>query len=210
MYLPSAFNAPDAVAARDLIGAHPFASLISNDACGEPFVTHLPLLLDTSRGDAAWMLLGHCALGNPHWRYVQAHPGALVTFQGPHAYLSPAVYPDRARVPSWNYLAVHCRVEVKLIEASEAKAALLERQIAAYEPAYAAQWRSLDEHFRGEMLAHIVGLEMAVTELQCKLKLNQHRPESHAALYAAYSAGNDDERALAAWMQRLGMKIAPD
>ena len=205
MYLPSAFAAPDAAAARDLMCAHPFASLISNDEQGEPFVTHLPLLLDTARGQESWLLLGHCALANPHGNYLRTRPGALVTFLGPHAYLSPAVYPDRARVPSWNYLAVHCRVQARLIEAPAAKAALLERQIAAYEPAYAGQWSALDEDFRARMLAGIVGLELTITQLQCKLKLNQHRPESHAALHAAYRVGNDDERALAAWMQRLGM-----
>jgi transcriptional regulator len=208
MYLPTAFAASDTAAACDLMRAYPFASLISLDEQGEPFVTHLPLLLDDSRGEGAWMLLGHCALANPHGRYLQARPGALVTFLGPHAYMSPAVYPDRARVPSWNYLAVHCRVQARLIETTEAKAALLERQIAAHEPAYAAQWRALDEDFLARMLAGIVGLELAVTRLECKLKLNQHRPESHAALYAAYSAGNDDERALAAWMQRLDMRVA--
>ncbi|MFT7401802.1 MAG: transcriptional regulator [Hydrogenophaga sp.] len=41
--------------------------------------------------------------------------------------------------------------------------------------------------------------------MQCKLKLNQHRPESHTAMHAAYAAGNSDEQALARWMVRLGM-----
>ena len=55
------------------------------------------------------------------------------------------------------------------------------------------------------MLAGIVGFELKVVELQCKLKLNQHRPESHAALKAGYAKGNDDERELARWMDMLGM-----
>ena len=46
---------------------------------------------------------------------------------------------------------------------------------------------------------------MRVTKLECKLKLNQHRPESHAKLHALYASGNDHERALAGWMSRLGM-----
>ena len=44
--------------------------------------------------------------------------------------------------------------------------------------------------------------------LQCKVKLNQHRRESHAAMHAVYSAGTPDEKALAAWMERLGMTTA--
>lgn len=54
------------------------------------------------------------------------------------------------------------------------------------------------------MLAGIVGFELQVTELQCKLKVNQHRPESHVALKAAYAAGNENERALGGWLEKLG------
>jgi transcriptional regulator len=44
-----------------------------------------------------------------------------------------------------------------------------------------------------------------VTDLQCKIKINQHRPESHATMRAMYAAGNENERALADWVDRLGM-----
>ncbi len=55
------------------------------------------------------------------------------------------------------------------------------------------------------MLAGIVAFELAVTRLQCKLKLNQHRPESHAAMRQGYAGGSEDEQALGRWMDRLGM-----
>jgi transcriptional regulator len=124
---------------------------------------------------------------------------------GPHAYLSPSVYPDLARVPTWNYLAVHCTVEARLVEEPGAKDALLKKLIATQEPGYAQQWRELGEEFQLKMLAGIVGFELRVTSLQCKVKLNQHRRESHAAMRAVYGAGTPDERVLAAWMERLGM-----
>jgi transcriptional regulator len=92
-----------------------------------------------------------------------------------------------------------------LVEEPEAKDALLKKLIADHEPSYAAQWRSLGEEFAGKMLAGIVAFELKVLELQCKLKLNQHRPESHAAMKAGYAAGNERERELARWMDRLGM-----
>ena len=46
MYLPRQFEAQEASIATDLIRAHPFASLISVDDEGLPFVTHLPLHLE--------------------------------------------------------------------------------------------------------------------------------------------------------------------
>lgn len=204
MYMPPQFNAKDRAHALRLLHEHPFASLISNDDDGLPFVSHLPVVVDDA-GAEELMLLAHCAKPNPHWRYLQARPRAVLTVMGPHAYLSPTVYPDLARVPTWNYLAVHCTVEATLVEAPDEKDALLKRLIGEHEPAYAQQWRDLGEDFQRKMLAGMVGFTLRVTALQCKLKLNQHRPESHAAMHAQYREGSPDERALAVWMERLGM-----
>ena len=200
MYLPAQFEG-DRAQAEALIQAHPFASLISVDDAGLPYVTHLPLHL-AQAGDT-WTLLGHVARGNPHWRYLQARAQAVVTFLGPHAYLSPKVYPDLARVPTWNYLAVHCTVQVKLIEEPAAKDRLLKKLIGDHEPSYAAQWQGLDDAFASRMLGGIVAFELQVTHLACKIKLNQHRPEAYATMRSMYGAGDENEQALARWMDRL-------
>ena len=118
MYLPTHFEGDRAQAAT-LMREHSFASLVSVDDAGLPFITHLPLHLEEEGGEAsaqqALILLGHVAKANPHWRYLRSRPQAVVTFLGPHAYLSPRVYPDLARVPTWNYLAVHCTVQATLL-----------------------------------------------------------------------------------------------
>jgi len=54
-----------------------------------------------------------------------------------------------------------------------------------------------------------VGFELKVTELQCKLKLNQHRPEATESTKALYDRGGENERALVRWMDRLGMTNKP-
>lgn len=209
MYQPPQFKSTDRAIAARLMREHPLASLISNDDDGLPYVTHLPLHLeertDPAAGAPEFALLGHFARPNAHWRYLQARPRAVVTFLGPHAYLSPKVYPDLARVPSWNYLAVHCTVQATLVDDPDAKDRLLKKLIGDHEPPYAEQWRGLGEEFAHKMLAGIMAFELRVLDLQCKLKLNQHRPESHRALKAAYAAGNDHQRALAAWMDQLGL-----
>ncbi len=204
MYLPPQFNSKDPAIAIELMRANAFASLISNDDDGLPFVSHLPLVAEQHE-DGTIVLLGHCAKPNPHWRYLKARPKAVVTFLGPHAYMSPAVYPDLARVPTWNYLAVHCKVESAVVTEPAAKDELLKKLIAEHEPAYAQQWRDLGEDFQQKMLTGIVGFTLRVTDLQCKLKLNQHRREAHAEMYSRFSTGSPDEQALAEWMVRLGM-----
>ena len=138
---------------------------------------------------------------------LQARPRATVSFLGPHAYMSPCVYPDLARVPTWNYLAMHCQVRARLFDHEDAsgKDRLLKCLIGDHEPAYAEQWRSFDPELQRKLLAGIVAFDLVVQSWQCKLKLNQHRQEAHATLHALYAAGTPDERALAGWMETLGM-----
>jgi transcriptional regulator len=208
MYLPKQFQVDDVALAVDIMRENPFASLISTDEAGMPFVTHLPIHGEsrpTDENQPGLVLLGHVAKGNPHWKYLQSRPHAVVTFMGPHAYLSPSVYPDLARVPTWNYLAVHCTVEATLVEEPLAKDRLLKKLIGDHEPEYAKQWLALDDAFAQKMLSAIVGFELRVTALQCKVKVNQHRPESHVAMKLQYAGGNDNERNLAKWMARLGL-----
>lgn len=203
MYMPPQFKSQDPAVAAELMQAYPFASLVSNDDEGVPFVTHLPL--HAEREGDAFVLWGHCARPNAHWRYLQARPKALAVFLGPHAYMSPKVYPDLARVPTWNYLAVHCVVEATLVEDDAGKDALLKKLIGDHEPPYAQQWRDLGEEYQHKMLAGIVGFRLQVRSWECKLKLNQHRKEAHAAMRAGYASGGEDAQALGHWMDRLGL-----
>ncbi len=204
MYLPPQFNAKDRAHAAQLVREHAFASLISNDDDGLPFITHLPLHLIES-GDN-WTLLGHCAKPNPHWKYLQARSQAVATFMGPHAYMSPKVYPDLARVPTWNYVAVHCVVTARIIDEPVAKDALLKKLIGDHEPPYAQQWRDLGTEYQHKMLAGIVAFELTVTKMECKIKVNQHRPEALSGMRAAYAQGSEHERALVQWLDRVTAK----
>ena len=204
MYLPPQFAAKDPAIAVLLMRAHPFASLISTDDAGFPFVTPLPLhVVEEENGQIT--LLGHVARPNPHASFLRTRAQALVVFQGPQAYMTPRVYPDLVRVPTWSYLAVHATVEARIVESFDDKDRLLKHLIHDHDPDYAAQWRGLGEDYQRKMMAGIVAFELRVIELQCKLKLNQHRPESHAAMHAAYASGNPNEQALACWMERLGL-----
>ena len=202
MYLPKQFNQPQYAAT--LMREYPFASLVTTDDSGVPFMAHLPLKLVEEGGQPA-LLLGHCARGNPLWDHLQKRPLALASFMGPQTYLSPQVYPDLQRVPTWLYLAVQVKVEARLLEGEEAKDALLKQLIGDHEPPYAEQWRGLPEDYTGRMLNAIVAFELRIVDLQCAVKLNQHRPEAHAAMHSAYSEGSAQEQAIAAWMKKLGM-----
>ncbi len=209
MYMPRQFASDQLADALRVMRAHPLASMTSVDADGFPFVSYLPLHVD-AEADSALTLWGHCARGNPQWKLLAQNPQALVAFRGAHSYLSPTVYPDLQRVPTWDYVVVHCRVQVDLVDEVDDKDALLKRLIADHEPAYAEQWRGLDTDYARKMLGAIVGLRMRVLGWECKLKVNQHRPESFDKLRAAYAQraaqGDPNAQELIDWMDRLAAR----
>lgn len=207
MYLPRQFAYPEH--AEAVVRAHPLASLITHNAQGAAHACHVPLALEVA-AHGAWTLHGHVAKANA--QAAQLHDAAaevLVLFVGPHAYMSPAVYNDKQRVPTWSYLAVHCRARAQVLQGEQAKDALLKRLIADHEPSYAEQWRGLPASYTERMLDGVVAFTLQVHDVQCALKLNQHRPEAHRAMYARYASGNANEQALAQWMQRLGLADEP-
>jgi transcriptional regulator len=206
MYLPRQFDHRDPDVTCRLLREHPLATLVSLDAAGDPFISHLPIKLDQTGPDGMpSVLLGHLARANPQVQHLELRPDVSLSFMGPHAFMSTRVYPDEQRVPTWNYLSVLVKARVRLLEGEEAKDAMLKQLIGDHDPPYAAHWRGLPEKYTHGMLAAIAAYEFSVTEVQTKVKLNQHRPESHAAMWAAYAQGKPRERELAQWMQDLGL-----
>jgi transcriptional regulator len=163
--------------------------------------THLPLIVKDEGPHG--LLEGHFAKANPQWQSLASRE-TLVVFPGPHSYVSPTLYAEPLSVPTWNYIAVHASGTLQLMEDDPAKEALLAGLIQVTEPAYAEQWRNLPEGFRRTMLAGIVGFRIPVDHIEGKFKLSQNRPEAdRRAVHAAHASGTDDQRTLAAWMQRL-------
>ena len=74
------------------------------------FATHIPLMLKRDEGSFG-TLYGHVARANPHVKLFGSE--ALVIFAGPHAYVSPTWYSDRARTCrpgiTWRCIATACR-----------------------------------------------------------------------------------------------------
>ncbi len=203
MYLPPQFDSKDSQLAQELMRSYPLATLITTDDDGFPAASHLPLHLECD--DDPWRLAGHCARANPQWHYLQARPQALVSFMGPQTYMTPRVYPDLARVPTWLYLAVQCKVQARLIDEPVHKDGVLKKLINDHDPAYVAQWIGLGEEYQHKMLKGIVAFELTITSLQCAIKVNQHRPEAHASMHTLFMEGDANQRTIAQWMERLGL-----
>ena len=203
MYLPSQFDSKDTALAQQLMRDYPLATVITTDDDGFPVASHLPLHLKCD--EQPWRLESHCARANPQWKHLQARGHALVSFMGPQTYMTPRVYPDLARVPTWLYLAVQCKVQARLIDEPVLKDGVLKKLINDHDPAYVAQWIGLGEDYQHKMLKGIVAFELTITSLQCAIKVNQHRPEAHASMHTLFKDGDANQRTIAQWMTRLGL-----
>lgn len=172
VYIPEHFRVRDHAAAMAFMQANPFAILISSTDDG-PFATHAPVA--AREAGEQFILRGHVAKANPHWRHLEQQPRCLTIFHGPHAYVSPTNYATREVVPTWNYGAVHVYGNARVFSAPDELLGVLHELMAMFEPAYADQWASLSQPYRERMLSHIVGFEIAVTRIEAKFKLSQNR-----------------------------------
>lgn len=150
-----------------IIREYPFATVVYvQDDIPQSF--HLPMVLENQT------LIGHMALANPAWKALTGLT-ALFIFHGPHHYVSPTFYGTENNVPTWNYVSVQVRGEVKIRqdEAFLKRALLLlSRQ---HDPAF-----RIEENIaqNDKLLGSIVGLEIEIKEIFGKFKLAQSKPEA--------------------------------
>jgi len=201
IYLPDAFHETDREVLHALIDAYSFGMLISPDA-QDPVITHLPLLLDRSRG-AYGTLIGHVARANPHWRTLEEHPEALAVFHGPHAYVSPSWYGVQPSVPTWNYAVVHAVGRTRLVREPQALECITKQLVDRFESPRAQPWRmQLPEDFQQRMLGGIVGFEIEIARLSGKFKLSQNRSlDDRRRVVTALDGGGAAEQEVAALMR---------
>ncbi|MCF7220278.1 FMN-binding negative transcriptional regulator [Marilutibacter chinensis] len=208
MYTPRAFTIDDPAALDRLIDANPFVTLVTvrDDV---PTVSHLPVLY--RRDDRGIRLSGHWARPNPQAR----HAGrALAIVHGPHAYVSPGVYPDKetaARVPTWNYAVAHLGGALRTFDDEAGLAGLVAALSHVQETRLGRDWAfepERDDHRR--QLRGIIGFHLDIDEVQVKFKLGQNHPAANVAAVATDLEGRsgDRERAVATLMRRHALPAA--
>lgn len=178
MYIPKHFKVSDIKEIRDFIQHNSFGTLITTRK-GKPIATHLPLQL--VKKEDAYYVTGHMAYGNPQWRTFEEAETVLVTFQGPHAYISSSWY-EQENVPTWNYQAVHLYGPARLLSFEELKqdlSMLLEKyEKHREEPVL---WDKLSSSMLEKELKGIVGFQIEVQEIQAAYKLSQNRNDKDYA-----------------------------
>jgi transcriptional regulator len=180
MYIPPSFAERDVPVLHAFIEAHPLGALVTASSSGL-FATHLPMVLDRTRG-AHGTLQGHIARANPHHELAGESSEALVLFTGADSYVTPSLYPSKAKdgkvVPTWNYIAVHAHGTLRFVREPTALRRHLEQLTAQHESARPRPWSIADtpDGYVDKLLGAIVGVEIEITRLDGKWKMSQNRP----------------------------------
>ena len=199
MYSPESFREQRLDRLMEVANRHPFGLLIST-VDHEPVVSHLPMLFEA--GPGSLVVIGHMARANPHAELLRSGGRALVVFSGPHGYVSPFWY-ETPGVPTWNYIAVHLKGRVRVIDDAAEVRGMIERMIERFEPGTEAERRRHELIGRFQhLLAQIVGFAVDVERMEGKFKLSQNRPlvdQGRVAEALRRSARAMDQE-LAQWM----------
>lgn len=176
-----------------------FATLVTPSPTGL-IATHLPFVFDETKGEHG-TLYAHMARANEQSAIVDGAE-ALVMFTGPHAYISPSWYADRATAPTWDYVAVHC-YGIPRVHSEEETIRNIERLIDVVEAGRPQPWSMSelsDEEVR-DLLRNVVSFEIPVSRIDAKFKLNRGE-ERERTVAAVGELERQGDRELAEWIRR--------
>ncbi|MFI8192103.1 FMN-binding negative transcriptional regulator [Streptomyces sp. NPDC085946] len=155
---------------------HDFGLLSVNGPPG-----HAPVTVPTHFTADAHRLLIHLARPNPVWKAIEHDPHVTFTVFGDYAFVpgpwraKPGTPPTDG-VPTSYYTAVQFTCRAHVVDDPEAKADLLRRQLAHFQPDGDHAPVAVDRPPYGRMLPGIRGLRLDVTDVRAKFKYDDHKP----------------------------------
>ncbi|GGS43497.1 FMN-binding negative transcriptional regulator [Streptomyces violaceus] len=211
MFVPRFYRPPDSSWMIEIIKDNPLALLTSNGPPGDvPFATHVPSIpesLDTESADLSGsVLLCHLNRKNPHWAALEDGDAVLLTFTGPHGYVTPAVYEYTPSAPTWNFTSVHVRGTAQRIDSVQETLEVVMATVRAYESRFGSDWDMTEsiEYFR-KILTGVGAFRVQVTGADGMFKLSQEQnSEVRGRVQRSFTEHpNPDCRAVAGLMDRL-------
>ncbi|MFG2004645.1 FMN-binding negative transcriptional regulator [Spirillospora sp. NPDC048911] len=217
MFVPGMYREPDAQWIVELMRRNPLALLMTNGGDAEgPYGTHLPVVPDPrppageSAGGRADLtgttLLGHMNRGNPQWKALRPAMPAVLSFAGPHAYVSPALYRFTPTAPTWNYTAAQVRGVIDKVESDEETLAVVRSTVRVLEADFGYGWDMSGSigHFR-RILPGVGAFRFTVTRAEAIFKLSQEQSTETRGRVCRHFAeeGAGGQREVAEYMNRL-------
>jgi len=183
VYIPQHFEEARVEELHRIVNDYPLGTFVIHGPNGLD-ANHLPFLLDAGQGEHGY-LIAHVARSNPVWREARNDDEALVIFRGADAYISPNWYPStkesHRQVPTWNYQVVHVHGKITIRDDRDFVRDVVTRLTAVHEGRTGSPqpWTMTDypQEFIDQMLAGVVGIQIAITKITGKSKLGQNRED---------------------------------
>ena len=179
MYIPAHFAETRPEELHRIMREYPLGMLVSHGNARLD-ADHIPLEFDGSVGEHG-TLIGHVARANTLWQRCPTGTPVMVVFRGAEAYISPNWYPSKhethAQVPTWNYEVVHAYGTITVHDDERFTRRVVAQLTRRHEATEPKPWKMGDSEpeYINNMLRNIVGIEIAITSLEGKVKLSQNK-----------------------------------
>ncbi|MFJ6749094.1 FMN-binding negative transcriptional regulator [Streptomyces sp. NPDC091266] len=165
---------------QDWLATHGFGQLAVNGPPGAPpMLQPLHFAYDAPRRE----IVTHLARPNPIWDALAGSPAVLLSVVDDYTFIpgpwqaEPDLPPEHG-VPTSFYAAVQLTCTAHVVDAPEAKAALLERQMGHFQPDGGSAPVAAGEAPYGRLLSGIRGLRLEVRDVRAKFKYAGKRSEA--------------------------------
>lgn len=173
MHPNPAFRKTAAEINLDFVRERGFGTLAVNHEAG-PLISHVPFVL----ADDAKTVELHLVRSNPILKVLSCP--AVIAVAGPDSYISPDWYQLADQVPTWNYVAVHIRGTLELLDQTALRPHI-DRLAAEFETRLAPKspWKTakMTPDVLERMMRMILPCRMTVEDVQGTWKLNQNKPD---------------------------------
>jgi len=166
---------------RAFLAEHDFGELIAPGVGRDlPIVVPTHFIYD---GDRTALL--HLARPNPVWEALAERPRAMLSVFGAYTYIPGHWNQDEYGVPTSYYAAVQLACDAEIIDDPAGVAAILERQLAHFQPEGKHAPVEPGDNRYGKLLGSIRGIRLSVTDVRAKFKFGANRTVEHRLAVAA-------------------------
>ena len=192
---------------KDFVRKNPFAFLTACDAENNAVATQLPLLLEEQNGKE--VLIGHIMKGTDHHKAFVDNQ-VLAVFSGKHTYVSGRWYSNPNTPSTWNYMSVHIKGKLRLVDKASLKEVLQKTSLHFEDQNEQSPtvFHNLPSAFKKKALDMIVGFEIQIQEKDTVFKLSQDRnQQSYRNIIAKLKSQDESGRIVAAEMEKRESRL---
>ena len=197
---------------NEFIAQYPFAFLAGSDSENKPVATQVPVFIEEKDGKK--MLRGYIMKNTDHHKAFIHNKNVLVVFTGNHTYVSGTWYSNPHTPSTWNYMSVHAKGIIRLLDDNKALVDVLRKTSLHFENhnlQSSTIFDNLPTDYTKKIMKAIVAFEIEIKELDTVFKLSQDRDKkSYNNIIERLKEQGEDGQVIAAEIKKRTKEVFPD